>query len=51
MLVILDKKFFQVLEGPGTALNALYEKIMWDLRHKNPKLLSYIEVLILIRTS
>ena len=44
LLVILDKKFFQVLEGPSTALNTLYEKIMRDLRHKNPKLLSYAPI-------
>lgn len=41
LLVILDKKFFQVLEGPATAMNTLYEKIMRDSRHKNPRLISY----------
>lgn len=44
LLVALDKKFFQVLEGPGAALNTLYEKIMRDPRHKNPRLLSYLPV-------
>ncbi len=41
LLVILDTKFFQVLEGPAVAMNTLYEKIMRDSRHKNPKLISY----------
>lgn len=44
LLVILDKKFFQVLEGSSAALNTLYEKIMRDLRHKNPYLLSYTPI-------
>ncbi len=41
LLAILDQKFLQVLEGPGPELNALYEKLMRDARHKNPKLISY----------
>ena len=41
LLAILDHKFLQVLEGPGLELNALYEKLMRDARHKNPRLISY----------
>ncbi len=44
LLLVLDKKFFQVLEGPSTEMNTLYEKIMRDLRHKNPNLLSYTQI-------
>ncbi|MBK8753939.1 MAG: BLUF domain-containing protein [Candidatus Competibacteraceae bacterium] len=44
LLVILDKQFLQVLEGPGSELNTLYEKIIRDSRHKNPKLISYTAI-------
>ena len=44
LLVILTKKFLQVLEGPSVELNGLYEKIMRDSRHKNPRLISYMPI-------
>ena len=44
LLVILTKKFLQVLEGPGTELNSLYERIMRDSRHKNARLISYTPI-------
>lgn len=39
MLVYLDNKFIQVLEGERTAVVKLYEKIAGDPRHKKVALL------------
>jgi len=44
LLVILTKKFLQVLEGPSVELNSLYERIMRDSRHKNPRIISYVPI-------
>ncbi len=44
LLLMASKKFLQVLEGPGDHLNALYDKIIHDPRHKNSRLLSYTPI-------
>lgn len=44
LLLMVDRKFLQVLEGPAAELNVLYEKIMRDSRHKNIKLISYTPI-------
>ena len=44
MLIMLNDRFLQVLEGPAHELNFLYEKIMQDRRHRNPHLLSYTAI-------
>lgn len=44
LLVMLDNRFLQVLEGPGIEVNALYQKIARDSRHKNIRLISYTQI-------
>lgn len=41
LLVMLSRKFVQVLEGPRDPLNILYARILQDPRHENSRLLSY----------
>ena len=44
MLVMISRKFLQVLEGPGEHLNDLYAKILRDSRHDNSRILSYLPI-------
>ncbi|PLX97785.1 MAG: hypothetical protein C0623_14420 [Desulfuromonas sp.] len=40
MLVAAGNKFYQLIEGPGGAIDALYKRIEKDPRHTDVKLLS-----------
>lgn len=44
LLVLSDRYFLQVLEGPTSELSDLYGKILRDARHKNPRLLGYTPI-------
>jgi hypothetical protein len=44
LLVVITRKFVQVLEGPEEHLNVLYSKILQDSRHNNSYLLSYTPI-------
>ena len=44
ILIMSDRKFLQVLEGPADQLNNLYAIILQDSRHKNSQLLSYTAI-------
>lgn len=44
MLVMISRKFLQVLEGPAEALNMLYAKILRDSRHDHSRLLTYMPI-------
>lgn len=44
LLVLSDRTFLQTLEGPSLELNALYEKIVQDTRHRRPRLLSFTPI-------
>lgn len=43
-LVMISRKFLQVLEGPAEALNMLYAKILRDSRHDHSRLLTYMPI-------
>jgi hypothetical protein len=41
LLVATERQFLQVLEGPRTAINRLYTRIVQDPRHENCIILTY----------
>ncbi len=44
LLVMISRKFLQVLEGSAEHLNALYAKILRDSRHDHSCLISYMPI-------